>query len=280
MLWIYLVRSKLYEFKQVSIALEWLHDLGADEIINETPFNRFEIDSDDSSRMGSLNQNGKKEETSKKGIRKVANDNESSFDSFTIDSFQEAQKLAESCENLEDLFVSINKFSSFNLIKKSITPAVLTVKTNAKILILNEPEFLNLSENEIEKQKRKQILLRNIFKSIGLTLENGKLYFLPFFPWKIDRDEANANNSFKLMEPFLLKHIKLINPKFLVTVGIDSWKVFENNVDFKSQFSNWSSERALRIPSMDILISAPERKRLVWKDLSSWKTKLKQEGIL
>ena len=62
MLWIYLVRSKLYEFKQVSIALEWLHDLGADEIINETPFNRFEIDSEDALRRDSFNQRGTKEE--------------------------------------------------------------------------------------------------------------------------------------------------------------------------------------------------------------------------
>ena len=62
--------SKLYNFEQVSVALEWLHDLGVDEIISEFPLNRLDSRLEKFPRTDLLDEKAAEVEILDKGVKK------------------------------------------------------------------------------------------------------------------------------------------------------------------------------------------------------------------
>ena len=80
------MKSIANDFEQVSIALEWLHDLGVDEIISEFPINRFETKSN-FLLSEPFQQKDEKEDILEKRIQKLFNDDEND-----VSQFDEAQR--------------------------------------------------------------------------------------------------------------------------------------------------------------------------------------------
>jgi DNA polymerase len=80
------------------------------------------------------------------------------------------------------------------------------------------------------------------------------------------------------MKPFLLRHIELAQPDFIVTMGNPSTKTLRDTaLGITKMRGQWGE--VLGIPSVPLfhpayLLRSPEKKREAWADLLSLKAKL------
>ena len=92
----------------------------------------------------------------------------------------------------------------------------------------------------------------------------------------------------ELSLPFIRRHIELVNPAVLVTVGGAAAKILlHTNEPISRLRGKWLEYKAgeLTIPSLalfhpEYLLQNPAQKRVAWEDLQMLQGKLKELGVL
>lgn len=117
-------------------------------------------------------------------------------------------------------------------------------------------------------------LLDKIFGAIGLTEDD--LYMTPTVNWAPPGNRAPNAGEVAICKPFLLRHIELFDPKFIVIVGGLPLQTLTDQTSIMKSRGQWT---AINIAGKDIpalpiyhptsLLSSPELKKDMWRDILS-----------
>jgi len=257
------------DYWQAHAALEWQVELGADEAINETPIDRFEL----AAKMPAPTP-AKASKDSPATPAPVAARAE-------IDPVMQAEKLAAQATTLDELRAAMAGFTHCDL-KNSARNLVFSAGTpGASVMIVGE------SPGREEDQKGEPFLgaagqmLDKMFAAIGLTRKaddpKDAIYITNALPWRLPANRDPSADEIAMMLPFLKRHIALADPKLLVLTGNWACMALLGRAGITRLRGQW--QEVLDRPAMPLfhpayLARKPLEKRKAWTDLQAIKNKL------
>lgn len=124
-------------------------------------------------------------------------------------------------------------------------------------------------------------LLDRMLQSIGLKREDVRV--TNTVPWRPPGNRTPTPAETETCLPFTLRHIELVNPRFLVCLGSPSAKVLlrseEGIMRLRGRWMGVTLQNGTELPAMAMLHPAyllrqPSQKRLAWRDLLSLRQRL------
>ena len=123
-------------------------------------------------------------------------------------------------------------------------------------------------------------LLDRMLAAIGLDRTN--VYITNVLPWRPPGNRQPTPVEQTMCAPFIEKHIELVAPKYLMLVGgVSAKQMLGTSSGIMKLRGKWGSVTAgdLTIPALPIfhpayLLRQPAQKRLAWRDLLDFKTKV------
>ena len=147
---------------------------------------------------------------------------------------------------------------------------------NSKIMILSDcPTDEDIKNQETLSGSRGE-LLNKMLSSISLDKEK---YYLSniYFDQNVD-----MKNRHKFYKDILIKHVKIIKPKYILLLGEIAYNFFNNtNEKILDIHGKWDSivinqDKFITFTTFDpeILLQKPENKKLSWEDLKKFRDEI------
>jgi len=245
--------------------LDWHLELGADEAIGEVPVNRYALEAPAPKPVA-------KPEAAPQPVAPVQAAPEA-FDSTPI---------AQACESLEALRAAIEAFDHCALKQGARNTVFCDGHPSARVMIIGEAPGREEDREGRPFIGRAGQLLDRMFAAIGLSRHeeaaDAALYITNVLPWRPPQNRDPLPEEIALMKPFLLRHIELAQPDFIVTMGNPSTKTLRDTaLGITKMRGQWGE--VLGIPSVPLfhpayLLRSPEKKRDAWADLQSLRARL------
>lgn len=190
-----------------------------------------------------------------------------------VDPVEVARGLAAKAQNLDELQQAILDFDLCELKKGAKNTVFASGNAAAKVMVLGEAPS---REEDLEGKPfagASAVLLQKMFASIGLTEE--ALYCAAPIFWR--PLGALQSEDIAMLKPFLLRHISLIDPDYIVVMGNTPFAMLGGQGGILRARGKWFE--ALGKPVLPMLhpavhLSRPLTKREAWADLLSLKAKL------
>jgi len=147
---------------------------------------------------------------------------------------------------------------------------------DSKIMILGDyPNDDDIKNQEILSGSRGELLTK-MLSSISLEKEK---YYLSNIYFDKDIDIKNRNNFYK---DILIKHLKIIKPKYILLLGEITSNFFNNSKNkILDIHGKWDSiivnkDKFITFTTFDpeILLREPENKKLSWEDLKKFRNEI------
>ena len=147
---------------------------------------------------------------------------------------------------------------------------------DSQIMILGDfPNDDDFKNQEILSGSRGE-LLNKMLSSISLEKEK---YYLSNIYFEKDIDIRNRNNFYK---DILIKHLKIIKPKYILLLGEIASNFFNNSknkiLDIHGKWNsiNINKDKFITFTTFDpeILLREPENKKLSWEDLKKFRNEI------
>jgi len=147
---------------------------------------------------------------------------------------------------------------------------------DSKIMILGDcPNDDDVKNQEILSGSRGE-LLNKMLSSISLEKEK---YYLSNIYFDKDNNTRNRNNFYK---DILIKHLKIIKPKYIILLGEIASNFFNNSKNkILDIHGKWDSiiinkDKFITFSTFDpeILLKEPENKKLSWEDLKKFRNEI------
>jgi uracil-DNA glycosylase len=252
--------------KDIINILHWYAVSGCDEIIDS---NQRDFQSKESAQPITMQNNTSNEKPLTLSYKEL---------------LEQARRLADNSNNLEDLKSALLNFEGLSIKKTATSTVFADGNINAKIMAIGEAPGANEDAQGIPFCGISGKLLDLMFKSIGLSrLEN--LYITNSVFWRPPGNRRPTPEEANICLPFVEKHIALINPALLILVGSTSATALldtnESITQLRSKTHYYHNKylsdkipvRAIFHPSY--LLRQPSQKKLAWFDL----LKIKKEFL-
>jgi uracil-DNA glycosylase len=131
---------------------------------------------------------------------------------------EEAIKLANDAQNLEQLRNNINSFENFHLAKTATQMVFCDGNENADIMIIGEAPSIEDDETGKSFSGQDGKLLDKMFASIGLERDKN-IYLTHIINWRPPGDRAPSKEEIAISLPFIRRHIELKKPKQIILLG-------------------------------------------------------------
>ena len=147
---------------------------------------------------------------------------------------------------------------------------------DSQIMILGDfPNDDDVKNQEILSGSRGE-LLNKMLSSISLEKEK---YYLSNIYFDKDNNTRNRNNFYK---DILIKHLKIIKPKYIILLGEIASNFFNNSKNkILDIHGKWDSiiinkDKFITFSTFDpeILLKEPENKKLSWEDLKKFRNEI------
>lgn len=244
--------------------LDWHLELGADEAIGEVPVNRYALEAPA--------PKPKPELAAPQAVAPVAK----------APAVFESTPIAQACESLDALRAAIEAFDHCALKQGARNTVFCDGHPAARVMIIGEAPGREEDREGRPFIGRAGQLLDKMFAAIGLSRHeeapDAALYITNVLPWRPPQNRDPQPEEIALMKPFLLRHIELAQPEFIVTMGNPSTKTLrDTTLGITKMRGQWGE--VLGIPSVPLfhpayLLRSPEKKREAWADLLSLKARL------
>ncbi len=199
----------------------------------------------------------------------------------------QARYLADQCDTLDALRQTVLNFDGC-LLKKTATNTVFSDgNPNAEIMFIGEAPGSNEDLQGIPFCGDSGKLLDNIIKSINL--DRNSVYITNALFWRPAGNRRPTDEEVTICQPFVEKHIALINPKLIVLVGSTaSYALFGDLGPITKQrqkilqYSNKylaSPISATVIFHPSYLLRQPSQKKLTWYDMLNIKKIIQAQKI-
>ena len=243
--------------------LDWHLELGADEAISETPINRYALEKPAPKPKPIVAQ----------PLSPIPVAAPIAFNSTP---------LAQACNSLDTLRAALETFEQCPLKQGARNTVFCDGNPAARVMIIGEAP--GREEDAAGKPfiGHAGQLLDKMFAAIGLSRHEeapeSALYITNLLPWRPPQNRDPKPEEISLMKPFLLRHIELVQPEFIITMGNPSTKTLrDTDLGITKMRGQWGE--VLGIPSLPLfhpayLLRSPEKKRQAWADLLSLKARL------
>ncbi len=257
------VQSDNY-FRDIAI-LDWLGELGATEAIAETGINRYDLPD--------IAPYAKKPASV---IAKPAQPAKS-------ETGPASESLAAACTDIEMLQQAVQAFDGCVLKKGARNTVFSGGNPAARVMIIGDTPDRDEDRSGRPFSGQAGDLFDKMFAAIGLSRQAetspNAIYTTCLSPWRIPRNRDLTDDETRLLRPFLIRHIALAKPEFLVVTGSQPSKVllgFEKGIKHtRGRWGDVSGIPALATFSPANLLRNPLNKRAAWSDLLALDARLK-----
>ncbi|WP_246119872.1 uracil-DNA glycosylase [Candidatus Nesciobacter abundans] len=180
--------------------------------------------------------------------------------------------------SINELRTSMAKNIDLEFKKDATTMVFADGDPNSKIMIVGE------APGEEEDKKGKPFigdsgkLLEAMFEAAHIKRKH--MYITNVIPWRPPANRTPTKEEISKSQPYLLEHIRIINPKILVLVGSIAMKAFTNTSEAitKSRGIFKEHRNCLYIPIFhpSYLLRSPSKKKISWNDILQIKEKYKE----
>lgn len=271
--------------------MQWYLEAGVDETVGNVPVSRL---TDPAATLAALKAsvseplaNMNKSESSMSGAsapKKHVNTTPAVPPSAAI---TKARALANHAATLEELKAAVASFDGC-LLKKTATNTVFSDgNPDTHIMVIGEAPGAQEDAQGIPFCGPSGQLLDKVFASIGL--DRTIFYITNTVFWRPPGNRQPSKEELAICQPFVQKHIALIQPKLLVLAGgVAASTLLGGNVGIsrlRGKFHEYSNEYLQApIPTAVIfhpsyLMRQPGQKRLAWHDMLMIKAFLEERGI-
>lgn len=245
-------------------ALAWQIELGADEAIGDEPVDRLAV-----------------VETPAPTERVSQAEPESQVAQVAAPIDAAALDIAAGCASLDALRSAISAFDGCSLKKGARNTVFCDGNPDARVMIVGEAPGRDEDLAGKPFVGRSGQLLDKMFGAIGLSREaegSAGLYITNVMPWRPPQNRDPSTDEMLMMRAFLLRHIELAAPEFIVTMGNPATKtVLDVTTGITRMRGNWSEFQGIPVLPMfhpAALLRDPLKKREAWADLLSLKARL------
>lgn len=249
----------------IQAALRWHADMGVDAIVGGAPVNR-------------LAPEPKSEQTPSSSRRRSAPPPAASTPSADA-APERARAIAAGCASLEELRDALERFDA-GALKDGATQLVFA-DGNPRSGFMLIGEAPGREEDRLGKPfvGRSGQLLDRMLAAIGRSRDDERngAYISNILPWRPPLNRKPDLGDIELCMPFLLRHIELVRPKLIVTLGgTASQHLLAQRDGIMSLRGRWFEVQAgeLSIPVLPtlhpaFLLRTPAHKRRAWQDFLS-----------
>lgn len=184
-------------------------------------------------------------------------------------------------EGLREYIVNID-----HPLKKTATNTVFgTGNTSSKVIFVGEAPGHDEDIEGIPFVGQSGQLLTNIMHAIGIERE--KIYITNVVPWRPENNRTPSTDEIKFFKPILEKHLTLLNPEIIITLGATATKaVLDTTAGILSLRGKWIAKRingkeyqVLPTYHPSYLLRLSSQKKTVWKDFLLLRSKMEELRI-
>jgi DNA polymerase len=243
-------------------ALAWQVDAGVDEVIGDTPVNRYDL--------------------AAVAVRPAAGPAPAEVSGGSADPVAVAKALAGQAQTLPDLQVALAAFDLCDLKKGARNTVFADGNPAASVLILGEAPGADEDREGRPFVGRAGQLLDRMFAAIGLSRSSpdpgSALYITNVMPWRPPGNRDPEPAEIAMMQPFVERHIALMDPEVVVVMGNTPLFALTGIKGILRARGTWG--QALGKPVLPMthpayLLRNPAAKREAWADLLSLQARLK-----
>ncbi|RPE66275.1 DNA polymerase [Pacificibacter maritimus] len=255
------------DYWEAHALLEWQVELGVSEAIGETPVNRYEIP----------------KEAPKPAAAPVSSQPPTPVKAPEIDATDEAQKAVASCVSIEDIKTALLGFEHCDLRRGARNLVFQDGSLGARVMVVGDAPS---REDDIEGKPfmgPAGALFDKMFDAIGLsrtaTNPAQALYITKALPWRPPENRDPTAREIAMLKPFLLRHIELANPDFIVLMGNPACAATLGRTGITRLRGNWQTvlgKPALPMMSPRDILRTPLAKRDAWADLLDLQARLRK----
>ncbi len=247
--------------------LEWQLELGADEAIDETPVNRYDLEP--AKPKAVPNPNAGPERPAPIVVKE-------------LDTVALAKSAAADVSDLDALRAALDGFDHCHLKRGARKMVFAAGNPAARVMIVGEAPS---REEDVAGRPFAGVqgdLLAKMMAAIGLVAEAvdpaTSVYMATAMPWRVPGDGLPNRKDMAMMRPFLERHIALVNPDVVILMGNTACQMLLDKTGISRLRGKWT-EVAGR-PAMPMahpmsLLKTPLAKRDAWADLLDVQAKLR-----
>jgi DNA polymerase len=246
-------------------ALAWQVDAGVDEVIGDTPVNRYDLAA----------------EAPKAAVARKAAPAAAAVVP-AADPVAVAKAMAAEAGTLEDLRAAITAFDLCELKRGARNTVFADGNPAARVLVLGEAPGADEDREGRPFVGRAGQLLDRMFAAIGLSRTSPDLqtalYITNVMPWRPPANRDPEPGEIAMMQPFVERHIALVDPEVIVVMGNTPLFALTGGKGILRARGTWGT--ALGKPLLPMthpayLLRNPAAKREAWADLLSLQSRLK-----
>jgi uracil-DNA glycosylase family 4 len=232
----------------------------------------------DPNRKSEIRTQQKIEETNmkKKSVDTTNKSNKENKKKIKSSSSNSVEKDWQTSDSLKTLDEKINNCLRCELGKTRTNFVFGTGNHNADLMIIGEAPGKDEDLNGEPFVDRSGKLLTKIIESIGLTRED--VFIANIIKCRPPNNRKPAASEVETCEPYLHKQIELINPKYILSLGLTATDTLlkTKNVmkDVRGQILEYRGKKLMITYQPAALLRNPNLKRPVWEDMKKLKSLL------
>ncbi len=234
--------------------LAWLVELGADEAICEAPVNRFDLPV------------LRKAPAAAAAVAPPV---------VPAEAAQNGPALAAGAADLAALRAAMAAFEGCALKKGARNLVFADGNPGARVMIIGEAPGRDEDREGRPFVGQSGQLLDRMFAAIGLgrasEVPETALYITNVLPWRPPQNRDPSAEEVAMMAPFLARHIELVAPEVLITMGNTATRALLGTaVGITRLRGSWATAQGRPLMPMfhpAALLRDPEKKRAAWADL-------------
>ncbi|WP_390912853.1 uracil-DNA glycosylase family protein [Pseudosulfitobacter sp. SM2401] len=253
------------EFHQAAALLAWQLELGADEAICDAPVDRYAL-------PAAMTKPAAKAKAEKAPSGPVVVPD--------VDGVAIAREMAAAAGDLAGLQAAIAAFEHCDLKRGARKMVFGDGSPAARVMIIGDVPDRDEDREGRPFVGRSGQLLDRMFEAIGMgrAVEDTPVYLANVLPWRPPQGRDPKPDEMAMMQPFLERHIALVNPDILVLMGNISCQALLGKRGITRLRGEW--QEVLGKPALPMfhpshLMRTPLAKRDAWADLLSLKARLK-----
>ncbi len=262
-----------YDWEAAFAALSWQVDLGVTEVMAEAPIDRYALPE-------------RQAHTVQKPAALQATANQPApaiHDAPKLDTAKIAQDLAAACADLASLRAALESFDHYEMKKGARNLVFSDGNPNASLMIIGEAP-----NREEDLEGRPFVgstgqLLDKMLAAIGYARgaeDAGKAaYITNVIPWRPPGNHDPDPEEIAMMQPFLARHIALINPRLIITMGNAPCAALLGKRGILRLRGTWAETQGIPVMPMThpaYLLRTPAAKREAWADLLAVQARLEK----
>jgi uracil-DNA glycosylase len=239
--------------------LQWYHEMGVDVAICDEPQNRFE---------------------SKEPVKRAHTHTETTA---MAPSNPSTSHPAYSCQTLEELRQAMMSFNGCALKETAMNLVFADGNPKASVMLIGEAPGADEDRQGLAFVGQSGQLLDKVLRSVGL--DRTKVYISNIIPWRPPGNRPPTTAEVAACQPFIERHIELVNPKILVLLGGVAAKTLlgtaEGIVKLRGKWQSYQPTptspviKTIATFHPAYLLRSPGQKAMVWRDFLTIEKELK-----